>query len=55
MNTFAWLLKREYWEHRGGFLRAPIIAGGIVLLLTAMMFAVLMRHAGGMKRPVERS
>ena len=23
MNTFVWLLKREFWEHRGGFLRAP--------------------------------
>ena len=22
MNTFNWLLKREYWEHRGGFFAA---------------------------------
>ncbi|WP_243049222.1 hypothetical protein [Dyella sp. RRB7] len=34
MKTFYWLLKREYWEHRGGFLWAPVIAGGIYLLLT---------------------
>ncbi|WP_386065181.1 hypothetical protein ACFJIW_12620 [Tahibacter sp. UC22_41] len=33
MNTFAWLLKREYWEHRGGFLWAPLIAAGVVLLV----------------------
>lgn len=31
-----WLLKRELWEHRGGFLWTPIIAGGIFLLLNVM-------------------
>ena len=36
MNTFKWLLKREYWEHRGGFFWAPIVAGGIFLMLTVM-------------------
>jgi ABC-2 type transport system permease protein len=30
------LLRREFWEHRGGFLWAPIVAGGIFLLLTIM-------------------
>ncbi len=30
------LLKREFWEHKGGFLWAPIWAGGISLLLTLM-------------------
>jgi ABC-2 type transport system permease protein len=33
MNTFTWLLKREYWEHRGGFQWAPLIAAGVVLLV----------------------
>lgn len=33
MNTFTWLLKREYWEHRGGFKWAPLIAAGVVLLV----------------------
>ncbi len=33
MNTFAWLLKREYWENRGGFQWAPLIAAGVVLLV----------------------
>jgi len=33
MNTMKWLLKREYWEHRGGFFWAPVIGGGIFLLL----------------------
>ncbi len=30
------LLKREYWEHKGGFLWAPVVAGGISLVLTLM-------------------
>lgn len=36
MNTFYWLMKREFWEHRGGFLWAPIITGGIFLVLNIM-------------------
>ena len=36
MTTFAWLLKREYWEHRGGFLRAPAVTALIFLTLTLM-------------------
>lgn len=33
MKTFYWLLKREFWEHRGGFLWAPLITGAIYLFL----------------------
>src|SRR3546814_7131141 len=36
-HKFKLLLQREYWEHKGGFFWAPLIAGGISLLLTAMM------------------
>ncbi len=36
MNTFYWLLKREYWEHRGGLVRAPLITGAIFLALNVM-------------------
>lgn len=39
-NTFKWLLKREFWENRGGFLWAPLITGAIVCTLTAI-FAVI--------------
>ena len=39
-GTLRWLLKREYWENRGGFLRAPLVAGGISLLLTLMAIVV---------------
>ena len=24
-----WLLKREFWEHKGGFFWAPAVAGAI--------------------------
>jgi len=36
MKTFYWLLKREFWEHRGGFLWAPVVTGGIFLVLNVM-------------------
>ena len=29
MNTFVTQLKREYWENRGGFFRAPMIVVGV--------------------------
>ncbi len=34
------LLRREFWEHKGGFFWAPIWAGGISLLLTLMALLV---------------
>jgi ABC-2 type transport system permease protein len=34
------LLKREFWEHKGGFFWAPLVAGGISLLLTMMAVIV---------------
>ncbi len=33
MKTFAWLLRREFWENKGGFFWAPIVTGGVFLLL----------------------
>jgi ABC-2 type transport system permease protein len=36
LNETYWLVKREFWEHRGGFLWAPVITGGIFLLLNLM-------------------
>lgn len=35
-HVFAQLLKREFWEHKGGFFWAPMVAGGIFLLLALM-------------------
>jgi ABC-2 type transport system permease protein len=36
MKTLYWLVKREFWEHRGGFFWAPVITGGVFLLLNIM-------------------
>ena len=36
LNEMYWLVKREFWEHRGGFLWAPVITGGVFLLLNLM-------------------
>lgn len=31
MNTFPTLLKREFWEHKGGMLWAPVVVGSLML------------------------
>jgi ABC-2 type transport system permease protein len=36
MKTFYWLMKREFWEHRGGFLWAPLVTGVVFLVLNLM-------------------
>jgi len=39
-HKFRLLLRREFWEHKGGFLWAPLVAGGISLLLTVMAILI---------------
>lgn len=39
-KTFPILLRREFWEHKGGFFWAPIVAAGLFLLLTMMAIVV---------------
>ena len=46
MNTLYWLVKREIWEHKGGFVRAPLIGGAIFLLITIMSLTVVMTMFG---------
>lgn len=36
MKTFYWLVKREFWEHRGGFLWAPLITAAVIVVLNIM-------------------
>jgi ABC-2 type transport system permease protein len=49
-HKFKLLLRREFWEHKGGFLWAPIVVGGIasVFLLVAALTGGMMvkKHAG---------
>ncbi len=40
MKTFGWLLKREYWEHRGGFLWAQVWTAGLMLLALASLLVI---------------
>ncbi|HEY1042536.1 MAG TPA: hypothetical protein VGE60_01600 [Telluria sp.] len=32
MKTMKWLVRREFWEHKGMFFWAPIIAAGLIVL-----------------------
>ncbi|WP_313169912.1 ABC transporter permease [Stenotrophomonas sp.] len=36
LGKFKWLLKREYWENRGGFVWAQVITGGIAILFASI-------------------
>jgi ABC-2 type transport system permease protein len=35
MNTYKWLLKREFWEHKGGFFWTPAVVGALMTLFLA--------------------
>lgn len=35
-RKYVWLLRREFWENRGGFLWAPLITGGVICLFTLL-------------------
>lgn len=35
-SRFAWLLKREYWEERRGFLRAQVVVAGVLIVLSIL-------------------
>ncbi|CUI08935.1 hypothetical protein [Massilia antarctica] len=36
MNTLKWLLKREFWEHKGAFFYAPLILAIVMVGVTAL-------------------
>jgi ABC-2 type transport system permease protein len=39
MNTLYWLVKREMWENRGGFLWAPLVAAIVFLITQAVVLS----------------
>ncbi len=47
MNTFITLLKREFWENRGGFLWAPFVVVGVFVLFTVMGLGAGEMHVDG--------
>ncbi len=36
MNNILWLVRREYWEHRGGFLWTPVWIAGAILAISVI-------------------
>ncbi|HEX8609886.1 MAG TPA: hypothetical protein VF800_01175, partial [Telluria sp.] len=36
MNTMTWLLRREFWEHKGAFFWAPLILGIVMVAVTGV-------------------
>lgn len=40
MKTFYWLVKREFWENKGGFITAPIVVGIVTFAINAMLIAI---------------
>jgi ABC-2 type transport system permease protein len=37
MNTMKWLIKREFWEHKGAFVWTPLAIGAITFFVSAMV------------------
>ncbi len=48
-TTMKWLLKREIWEHKGGFVWTPAIVGAIIALgtLVSSVFALVFKTQHG--------
>ena len=40
MTTMKWLLKREFWEHKGGFFWTPLVVSLIIAVITAGSVAI---------------
>jgi ABC-2 type transport system permease protein len=51
MNTYKWLLKREFWEHKGGFFWTPAVVGALITLGTgaSVIAALAMKHSHGLQ------
>jgi ABC-2 type transport system permease protein len=50
-NKFLWLLRREYWEYRGGFLWAPLITA--MTMLALCLLAILSAELLGQRHGIE--
>lgn len=45
MNTLLTLMKREYWENRGSFFKAPAVFAGFILLASICYLILFFKHA----------
>jgi len=57
MNTMKWLLRREFWEHKGAFIWAPaVVAAAMVILLGgALLYGVAAGHVARITVDGDRS
>lgn len=51
VRKFGWLLRREYWENRGGFFWAPVIAGIVICALSLLGALAGSLHLSGIEKP----
>ncbi|MGE0209108.1 MAG: ABC transporter permease [Lysobacteraceae bacterium] len=51
VRKFGWLLRREYWENRGGFFWAPIVAGIVICALSLIGAVAGSLHLSGIEKP----
>ena len=51
MNTYKWLLKREFWEHKGGFFWTPAVVGALmtIFLAISMTIGITVKNRHGMQ------
>ncbi len=40
MNTLKWLLRREFWEHKGGLFWAPAVVSALMVAVLALSLAI---------------
>ncbi|MEJ5207056.1 ABC transporter permease [Denitratimonas sp. CY0512] len=50
-RKFGWLLRREFWENRGGFFWAPVIAGIVICALSLLGALAGSLHLSGIDKP----
>ena len=44
-DTMKWLLKREFWEHKGSMFWAPLIVGSLLVVLLGLTISYgIMQH-----------
>lgn len=44
MNTLLTLIKREYWENRSSFFKAPVVFGGLILIIAICYLILICTH-----------
>lgn len=49
VNTYKALIKREFWEHRGAFIKAPVIMGIVLIVISigAYITALVLANKSG--------